>query len=207
MTDAPLYPLSIGDTLASHEWCEVRFHRLLGSRWRMVMNRQPDAGYFGMLLWFESLRQNPAGTLPDDDDELAALAGLGLDVGRWRDLKARGALYGWGACLVADPAAEELQPRLMHRTVTEVAVAAFARLRERRAASEEGTRRKRRARVQALLPGLGLHSKLVKSELFAARVLDALDGAQARITRENVRAAVEKISMQNVVQMTDFASD
>jgi hypothetical protein len=207
MTDAPLYPLQIGDTLSGHEWCEVRFHRLLGSRWRMVMSREPDAGFFGFLLWFESLRQNPAGTLPDDDDELAALAGLGLDVDRWRDLKARGALYGWGACLVADPGAEELRPRLMHRTVTEVAVGAFARLRERKAASEEGTRRKRRARVQALLPGLGLRSALAKSERFAGRVLDALDADRARITADNVRVAVEKISMQNVVQMTDFTTE
>lgn len=205
--DLPIYPLRLGDTLIGNEWVEVRHHRLLGSRWRTLMTRAPEAGFFGAMLWFEAYRQNPAGTLPDDDDELAHLAGLGLDVDRWRGLRAVGALYGWAPHLVLGGDDADDVVRLGHATVAEVALKSFGFQRDRKGKSQDGVRRKRLSRVRAQFPGIGLRSSLMKSERFAGQVLDWLDARKQTITAANVRLAVEEMSKGAVVQMTDFKTD
>lgn len=47
-----------------------------------------------VLAWCGSWHQQPAGSLPDDDDELCRLVGLGRDLRTWRKLRA-GVLRGW----------------------------------------------------------------------------------------------------------------
>lgn len=82
------YPLRRGETVADQDWVPIYFHKLLGSR--LVARacaagaEGRAAGFAAMLLWFEAVRQDPAGTLPDDDVELARLAGYGPDVQAWR---------------------------------------------------------------------------------------------------------------------------
>lgn len=214
MTDGPdvidmaYYPLRVGDTLAGHEWIELRHQRLLGSRWRTVMTATPEAGFFGFLLWLEALRQDPAGSLPDDDDELAMLAGLGRDVDRWRDLRTgqpgRGALYGWHPCLAERPDGTS-ERRLMHRTVAEIAVEAFARVEKWRARSQDATRRKQISRVKERMRLTPLRASAARSDQVAGAVLDWLAGRRMAITAENVRSAVEEISKENVVHGVDFS--
>lgn len=48
----------------------------------------------GLKLRFEAWSQRPAGSLPDDDDELCDLAGFGRDMAGWLAVK-EGALHGW----------------------------------------------------------------------------------------------------------------
>ena len=50
-----------------------------------------------VLLWCACWHQVPAGSLPDDDQELASLAGLGRVVAEWMKIKA-GAMRGWILC-------------------------------------------------------------------------------------------------------------
>lgn len=204
MTEAeiPLYPLRLGDVLSGQDWIEMGFHRVLGSRWRTVMGRNPEAGFYGFILWLESMRQNPAGTLPDHDDELAALAGLGLDVARWRDLRAD-ALYGWRPCLVADADGGDGGVRLAHRTITGVALRSYGYKLRRGEKSADGTHGKRVQRILLKLPGTGLRRAGCTRE-FAEKVEAWLSARDLRITDPNVLSAVEDISKGNVAHINDF---
>jgi len=78
-----------------------------------------------VLLWCASWHQVPAGSLPDDDAQLARLAGYGRVVKEWLKVKS-GALYGFIKC--ADG-------RLYHPTVCEKALEAHA---SRKKASKRG---------------------------------------------------------------------
>lgn len=51
----------------------------------------------GVTLWLKSFHQVPAASLPDDDAQLARLAGLGRDVRTWMRRRAH-ALRGWIKC-------------------------------------------------------------------------------------------------------------
>lgn len=208
MTDLPLYPLPMGSCL-SFPWVEMRHQKLLGSRWRAVMTRHPEAGFFGVLLWFEALRQDPAGTLPDDDFELAMLAGLGTDVGRWQGLR-EAALYGWRPCLVAMPeeaAAGPPVPRLMHRTVTEVALVAWGHAQKARAGRADATRGRRLRRVAEALRKTPLRSRAARSPALAEAVLAWIEERGLAIRQAVVVEALEALSAGGVVvQGVDFGA-
>lgn len=81
--------------------------RLFASRFN---NLASDAEWrAGVTLWLRSWDQVPAGSLPNDDRELAQLAGLGRDLRAWKKVR-RWALYRWD--LAEDG-------RLYHGTVAE----------------------------------------------------------------------------------------
>ena len=65
----------------------------------------------------QSWDQMPAGSLPDDDIELARLADFGRDLKGWRKIKPM-ALHGWFQCD---------DGRLYHRVVAEGVMAAYNR--------------------------------------------------------------------------------
>lgn len=78
----------------------------------------------GVLLWSASWHQVPAGSLPNDDHELAQLAGYGRVIKEWRKVKTM-ALHGWMLCS---------DGRLYHETVAGVANDAWTgKLRQRHA--------------------------------------------------------------------------
>lgn len=58
---------------------------------------KPDRAFFAVILWCASWHQVPAASLPDDDAELAKLAGFGFVVKEWKKYR-QGALYGWIKC-------------------------------------------------------------------------------------------------------------
>lgn len=119
----PVYPLRHGERIAGDS-VALRLDRLLKSGWRARMTATPEVGFFAVMLQIEAYAQNPAGTLPEDDAALAQLAGLGLAVGRWRRLRARGALDGWTPCQVLTADGRTRETRLMHPEVTGIALAA-----------------------------------------------------------------------------------
>ena len=90
------YPLAYGQTLCGHEAVPFFFNRFLTSRFvamATVEDGRADA-FTAVLLWMESFRHDPAGTLPNDDIQLARLAGFGTDIGAWKKARPQ-ALYGW----------------------------------------------------------------------------------------------------------------
>lgn len=99
LTDFPFMPLDV--------------RRLRDSR--LVAKSSGDAFMAWMLLLCASWHQRPAGSLPDDDTELAQLAGFGRVVKEWQKVR-EGALYGWVKCS---------DGRLYHAHVAEKAIEAW----------------------------------------------------------------------------------
>lgn len=90
-----------------------------------------------VLTWCVAWHQVPAGSLPDDDDELAWLLGYGRDVAGWRAQRERGALRGWR---------KHADGRLYHATVTEKVLDALGKRQRRLEASRIAHEAKRAQR-------------------------------------------------------------
>ena len=154
-----LHPIAKGQSLDGQYWAPLHYQRLLTSTWRTraVRPENRDKAVFGFLLWFEALRQDPPGTLPQDDDELAQLAGFGMDVEGWMEVR-EFALYGWKPCHVSDVSGEILPVmRLQHDVVASVAVEAMKRKVGAAASRESGQRAVKKSRIKEqlrkLMPG------------------------------------------------------
>jgi uncharacterized protein YdaU (DUF1376 family) len=80
----PLTPPDL-DLRKSHPWMPVDVQAWLRSTF--TIRSTGDEYKAGSLLWFESWHQVPAGSLPNDDTDLAYLAGLGRDVEKWLTVK------------------------------------------------------------------------------------------------------------------------
>ena len=72
-----------------------------------------------VLLWAAAWHQVPASSLPDDDNELAQLAGFGRSTKEWLKQRKAGALHGFVRC------AED--GKLYHRTIAEKAIESWNR--------------------------------------------------------------------------------
>lgn len=92
-----------------------------------------------VLLWCVAWHQVPAASLPDDDVDLAHLAGFGRSVSDWRQVR-EGALRGWVRCS---------DGRLYHPTVAEKALEAWESRLRQRWQTECGRLKKQAQRAQA----------------------------------------------------------
>ena len=130
MVSDPPAPLSPADCdLRGYDFMPLFGNRLFNSHLYRKAIRDPRAGLAAIKLWWVAWQQCPAGSLPDDDDDLAMLADFGLDTKAWakvRDL----ALHGFVKCS---------DGRLYHPVLCTEAVKAF------------NGRRKERERKAALL--------------------------------------------------------
>lgn len=124
MSDIP-EPLTPADCdLREFPFMPLDVGRLRDSK--LVSHVPPAQCFFAVILWCASWHQIPAASLPDDDIELARLAGFGFVVKEWKKVRA-GALYGWIKC--ADG-------RLYHPVVAEKARTAWQAKHEQRWKSE-----------------------------------------------------------------------
>lgn len=117
MTDLPLPPVPAGCDLTDFQYMELDVRRLRDSKFASTPNG--DAFRAGVLLWCAAWHQVPAASLPDDDVELASLAGYGrmsFSVKEWKKVRAE-ALTGFVKCS---------DGRLYHMVIAEKAVAAQA---------------------------------------------------------------------------------
>jgi hypothetical protein len=81
--------------LRDYPFVPIERQRLLGSTFN---SKSSDAEWrAGVTLWLKSFDQVPAGSLPDDDDELTRLAEFGRDTRGWLKVKS-GAMRGWVKC-------------------------------------------------------------------------------------------------------------
>jgi hypothetical protein len=92
----------------------------------------------GLVLWGRAFHQVPAGSLPDDERVLAALAGYGRDLKKWRKVCAM-ALRGWIKCR---------DGRLYHRTVAEIVEQAWEERLRYKDAQVSANARKERERAE-----------------------------------------------------------
>lgn len=116
MIDLPA-PLTPADCdLSDFPYMELDVRRLRDSKFASTPNG--DAFRAGILLWCAAWHQTPAASLPDDDIELASLAGYGrmpFSVKEWRKVRAE-ALHGFVKCS---------DERLYHPVIAEKAAHAF----------------------------------------------------------------------------------
>lgn len=186
------YPLRRGDTLSNHDWIPLHLNRLLTSdfvAYACAENRRGDIGT-ALILWSESFKQDPAGTLPDDDVQLAQIARFGADVASWRDVRA-GALHGWRPTIVEGFENGAEMPRLGHPLIASIAHDMHKRKCGRDQAREAGRMATVRNRVKKKLAVLGFRKAVAESDQVVATVAAWLDQNGLYVTDDNVRAAME----------------
>lgn len=111
--------------MGGNEWFPLAHRRLRKSKW---WRRATDlARARNVMLWGEAYDATPAGSLPNDDDELAEAAGFGMDIESFLGAKDE-IMAPWVLC--ADD-------RWYHPTVCEVVMAAWESAGERRRQSKE----------------------------------------------------------------------
>lgn len=114
MTDQlpdPLVPPEVD--LRDFQYMELDVRALRDSRFAAEV--KPEAFRAGVLLWCAAWHQVPAGSLPDDDVQLATLAGYGFVVREWCKVRTQ-ALQLFVRCS---------DGRLYHRVIAEKALAAW----------------------------------------------------------------------------------
>lgn len=198
MRDMGLYPLRFGDTLSSNEWVELHFHNLLSSRFVALCLHSDRRDIIGtaLLLWSECYRQDPAGTLPTDDIELAQLARYGTDIAAWQADKEL-ALYGWGRCQVDGD--DELIERLSHRTITDIATRSFRRKAGRARSRNAGYEAVIRSRVKKMLVKSG-HSRMSEAGEVVSQIAKWLIEAGLHVTENNVREGAALVTGQPLLR-------
>lgn len=108
---APLVPADVD--LSGYRWMKLDLARLFNSDFFALATG--DEFRAGFTLWGRAIYQVPAGSLPDDDRTLAALAGYGRDVKGWGKVRAM-AMRGWFRAS---------DGRLYHHTVAETVLDAW----------------------------------------------------------------------------------
>ena len=99
--------------LTDFQYMELDVRQLRDSNFAATVDA--EAFRAGVLLWCASWHQVPAGSLPDDDIQLASLAGYGRVIKEWRKVR-DDALYGFVKCT---------DGRLYHTIIATKAVAAY----------------------------------------------------------------------------------
>lgn len=184
------YPLKWGDTLSNHDWFPLQINRLLTSRFvaqACAEDRRGDIGT-ALILWSESFKQDPAGTLPDDDVQLAQIARFGADIDGWRNVR-EGALFGWVDAHIEDDGRGEVV-RLGHRVIADIAEDMYKRKRGRDASREASRLSSLKGRVKAKIQHLGYRKSLWDSPQVVNAVAAFLDQSALTCTDDNVRMAM-----------------
>ncbi len=216
MSEAPeqksepwIYPLRFGQTLATNQWVEWHLHRFLGSRFvaHMLHQGRRDAIGTAAILWSESYREDPAGTLPDDDVVLARLAGYGVDVGAWTEMRLL-ALWGWSPVIIESAdGAEQVAGRLGHRVIAEIAAKSAHRRDGRAAGREAGRLAVTKTRIRQKLISMG-RTKFAENDGLVDEVARFLQASDLYVTPDNVAAALAALhGIPRVVDLSDRGAE
>ncbi len=166
----PPPPIDAEVDLTAFPFMPLNVRRLRDSRFAAIS--EGEAFRTGVLLWCAAWHQLPAGSLPDDDVELANLAGFGRAIGEWAKVR-EAALYGWR---------KHSDGRLYHQVIVEAAHEAWGRREEwqeqRRNDEDRKTRYRERLReLSAQLRTLGIPVPKNRSlEVLEQLLNDALRG-------------------------------
>lgn len=194
MTETWLYPLEWGQTL-DFAWFPFRIDRFLTSRFLAlsVARGQRDAIGTAVVLWAESFRQDPAGTLPDDDTELASLARFGADFDAWRAVRET-VLYGWRPVDVGGERFGPAGPRLGHPVIAAEATEMWRRKDNSGERAEARRISNMRHRVKVQLRHIGARAAMYNDADYVAKLAGWLANAGLQITRDNVVQGVERLA-------------
>lgn len=186
-----IWPLRRGETLSNHDWFPLHTHRLLGSDFvslSIMDGRRADIGT-ALMLWSESFRQDPAGTLPADDRLLAGLARF-ADIGEWMACRDN-VLRGWKIVDVEDDDGL-MQRRLGHVSfMMKIVDDMYKRKRGRDASAQARGQAVRKSRVRDKLKDLGF-DHLAGQPPVITMILETLDQGDMYITPDNVSIVLKE---------------
>lgn len=185
------WPLRRGETLSNHDWFPFYGHKFLASDFTnqaVLEDRRADIGT-AVMLWAESMRQDPAGTLPMSDTTLAGLAKF-PSVDAWLAVKDN-ALHGWVPVMVEDDRFDEPQmrlghPGLMHDIVSDM----YRRKRGRDGAREASKLAVRKSRIRKKMAELRVPEHMVSDNAAVVELALYFEHSDLYITAENVRTAM-----------------
>ena len=189
-----LWPLKRGETLSSHDWFPFHGHKFLSSRFlsRCVMMEERDVLGTALILWAEAMREDPAGTLPVDDIELADKARF-RSVEEWKAVR-DAVLYGWVPVLVEDARTGQVETRLGHPGMIEDVVQdMYKRKRGRDAAREAGRLALKKHKIRKKMAEMGVPEHIIKDDRAITLLAEHFEHSELYITADNVRAAMIEV--------------
>lgn len=184
------YPIPVGVRLESHGW--FQFHHA----WWRTSDFRKDADREVRAVWFDLLAgaqdEDPVGTLPVADRDLAWIARVPLE--DWSRLMARDytPVYGWCRCQCSDGRLRLYHPKLL--SVTVAAARSHVDAEERRA--DERERKRLKALPDKILRAGGTQ-RMSEDHGYVARLDQFLlenSGGKSRTTAV-VRAAMEAMDL------------
>lgn len=187
------YPIPVGVRLESHSWFQFHHAWWRDSDFRRDADREVRAVFFDLLCGSQD--QNPVGTLPTADKDLAWIARVTLE--DWQRLMQRPItpLYGWKRCSCSNG-----QIRLYHPTllkVTRAAAKSHTDAEERRAADRE---RKRLKELPEKVIRAGGSRRLSEDPAYILRLdqylVEHIDEGKSRTVR-SVRMAMEAMELSS----------
>jgi hypothetical protein len=185
------WPLKRGDTLSNHDWFPFYLHRFLASAFvasAVMQDRRGDIGT-AVILWSESMRQDPAGTLPDCDIELASLARFPT-VEAWQSVR-EGVMRGWVPVVVTDARTDETCLRLGHpRFMQGIVEEMFKRKRGRDGAREAARLAVRKSRIKKKLAEIRAPKWLIGDDHAIRQLAEYFEHSDLYVTPDNLRAAL-----------------
>lgn len=191
---ADVWPLRRGDTLSSHDWFPFYTHKFLGSRFlsRCVMTGRRDDIGTAVILWTEAMRQDPAGTLPADDIDLADLARF-RSIEDWQEARDN-VLRGWVPVLVEDARTGEYETRLGHPgLIEEIVQDMHKRKRGRDAAREAGRLALKKHKIRKKMREMGVRDHVITDDRAITLLAEHFEHSELYITPDNVRAAMVEV--------------
>lgn len=189
-THPDVWPLKRGETLSNHDWFPMNGHKFMGSRFlslAIMEDRRADIGT-GVILWIEAVRQDPAGTLPDCDVQLADLAKF-RSVDEWRAVRS-GVLRGWHQVLVEDDDRSDPIVRLGHPSLLRDVVSMYKRKRGRDAARVAGNLGVKRSRIRKKMEELQVEAHIIADDRVIHELVEHFEASGLFITHDNVRTAM-----------------
>ncbi|RII39004.1 hypothetical protein DL237_10015 [Pseudooceanicola sediminis] len=188
------WPLKRGETLSNHDWFPFYGHRFLGSKFLsscLMKQRREDIGT-ALILWSQAMIQDPGGTLPDCDMELASLARFST-VEEWRAVR-DGVLHGWVPVLVEDDTAAEPFLRLGHPGFLQGIVSEmYKRKRGRDGAREAQRLAVRKSRIRKKLEEMRVQKHIISDDRAIFALAEYFEHSDLYATHENLRAAMIEV--------------
>ncbi|CUH68666.1 hypothetical protein TG4357_03727 [Thalassovita gelatinovora] len=189
-----MWPLRRGDTLSNHDWFPFYTHRFLSSRFLAAAVMEKRRGDIGtaVILWSESMRQDPAGTLPDCDVELASLARFAT-VEDWQAVKA-GVMHGWVPVLVEDDRSGDVITRLGHPGFMQGIVEEMHKRKRGRDGAREAARLAvRKSRIRKKMADLNIQDHIIKDDRAVGMLAEHFEHSDLYVTPDNLRAAMTEV--------------
>lgn len=194
-TSAPdLWPLQRGETLSSHDWFPFYGHRFLSSRFlrkSVMKDARADIGT-ALILWVGSMNEDPAGTLPQDDIELADMAKF-RSIEQWQAVR-DSVLHGWVPVLVKDARTGETETRLGHPgMIEEIVQEMYKRKRGRDAARDASHLSLNKHKIRNKMKELGVPDHVIADNRAVTILAEHFKHSDLYITPQNVRTAMVEV--------------